>query len=377
MRWNPLVALLLVLLLTIASNGQNIVSGSLQSIPSRTTPSEARVTFTNTSTQEKYSQLTRDGTFSIDLPSGTYERKFEKVGNYLTLDNVTINSSQTMNMKLIEDTPVQSTVYNNYGGFTILKIMKGLTGTWDPETSVLTRANNIPMRLYARNYSATDPLSMPQSFRAMFDQVLNDIVAKTDGIMSFNEQQTDATTGISSIWPKNADMPNPGGAGYTIADENHATCYYNRELLLTVSNQSGTFAREMLRAMKLQSNGADPSYIMYTARAPLNGFLHPDEGNVIKIMYTLDNYTDMNKYKEDQVVSSIINTAPQQLLITSPINNSTATYTNGNLEINTNNSYKRSRIRFINSKYWSEWINYNTFKKITIKHSIYNRWNNN
>lgn len=260
--------LLPIVALSLNAASQNVVSGSLLSVPSNTTPTEARVTFTNLSTQEKYSKFTTDGNFSISMPTGNYRREFFKAGDYYVMDTIAINSSQTMNMKLIEDIPVQSTVYQGLG-FSLLKIMKFLTSTDDqnPSGTILHRANlgtDGKMRIYPRNYSATDPVSMPQSLRPYYDQSIADITSKTNSIVSFREEQTDSIAGTSCIYPTNANMPVLGALGFTEPGEDHSICYFNRQLLPGASNnlKVSTFDREFLRALLLQSNSIDPSYIM-------------------------------------------------------------------------------------------------------------------
>ena len=250
-------------LVSLHAVAQNVVSGTLLSIPSRTAPAEARVTFTNTATSEKYSQFTNDGNYSISVPSGTYQCKYEKVGDYLTIDTLLINSSQTMNLKLIEDTPLQSSLYLS-AGKSLLFLFKSLTSTNDWRHSVgwgyLHRANSAQPRLYARNYSASDPLSMPQVLRPYLDQAITEISSKT--VVSYNEQQTYSNKGISISYPTDANMPLKGMLGWTLAGLDSAAIYINRTRVPNRGEEKITFMTELLRAMLVQSNGADPLYII-------------------------------------------------------------------------------------------------------------------
>jgi hypothetical protein len=321
----------------IIASAQWIVSGTVQTVPSKTTPTEAKITLTNTSNGNKYAQRTKDGTFSLNIPNGTYEEKVEVVGDYLIQGNVSITGNKTINEKVIEDKPLTSELYLGWNR-SLLFLFKSLTATTDdsPRGTLLSRSRDSPLKIFARNYDALDPLSMPLGIRPYLDTILADINVKTDGILQFIETGTDPVR-VQFEYRPNAQMP-LGSFGYTLFDYDLTTILMNRDLLLYYMNLEqhnrnlATFARELYRAMGMFTNSADPAMISYSSIA-VSGRFHPDEAEVIKRVFTLDNGTDMFRHK-DIVVTSIPNVLPQLITFSAPTNNSTITYVDDNLVIN-------------------------------------------
>ncbi|HYD02699.1 MAG TPA: T9SS type A sorting domain-containing protein [Alphaproteobacteria bacterium] len=306
---------------------QNVVSGTVTSVPSNTPASQTRITFTNTANGNKYSQLTTDGTFSIDLPTGTYQRKIEGIGNYQLLDTLEITSSQTMNEKIIDDDPITSSVYGPSGqNRSLLYVLELLTNSDGVANNTLLYrvTNQNPWRIYARNYNVSDPESMPSDLRADFDYVLNEISSKVPEIV-FNEQSTDdPNVGISFIYPTTANMPAPTRA-WTVADENNAKIYVDREKYHNFNGEKEIILREIFaRATLLSTLSTDPDYVTRNGGSTTET-IHPDEVKVIRRVLNLPHLTDMIKHR-DVVITSVPNTIFSTYTITAPANGSTISY---------------------------------------------------
>ena len=338
---NTVVADALFLGTVLSGYSQNIVSGNLQTVPTRTAPTEAKVTFTNTSNGNKYAQRTRDGTFSINLPTGTYQRDVEAVGNYLIEDIVSVNGNVVMSEKLMEDKPLTSQLYLN-DGRSLLFLFKSLTDTQEdnPVNQTFTRSRDSPLRINPRNYVATDPLSVPQGIRPYLDTILLDYRNKTGNLLVFTEENVDAVR-VQFQYPTTAEMPQPA-FGYTEFDYDLTNIWINRTMLINYMNTSqhkqitGIFARELWRATNLATNSADPDMVSCHDGPTLTGVrLHPDEAEVLKRAFTMDRGTVMTKYR-DIVVQSITNVLPQTITFSAPANNSIVTYVNDNLVVNYN-----------------------------------------
>ncbi|HEY9704913.1 MAG TPA: hypothetical protein V6C58_20915, partial [Allocoleopsis sp.] len=302
---------------------QNIVSGNVTSVPSNTPASQTRITFTNTANGNKYSQLTNDGNFSINVPTGTYQRKIEAIGNYQLLDTLVINSSQTMNEKVIDHEPITSTVYGPSGqNRSLLYMLKLLTNSDGVAGNTLLYrvTNQNPWRIYARNYSPTDPESMPSDYRPYFDYVLNEIQTKIPEIV-FDEQLTpDPNNGITMIFPLTVNMPQPV-SGWTIADENNATIYIDRQKYHNFSREIEVDLREKVRAMSLKTYSTDPTYVTYNVGTVVES-IHPDEVLVIRRMLNLPYLTDMKKHR-DVVINTISDTFFPSVAASTPDNGAT------------------------------------------------------
>jgi hypothetical protein len=322
----------------IIASAQWIVSGTVQTVPSRTTPTEAKITLTNTSNGNKYAQRTRDGTFTLNVPNGTYEEKVEVQGNYLLQGNVSITGNKTINEKIIEDKPLTSELYLGWNR-SLLFLFKSLTATTDgsPRGTLLSRARDSPLKIFARNYDPEDPISMPQGIRPYLDTILADINVKTDAILQFVETGTDPVR-VQFQYPTSAEMPMSGVFGWTMFNYDLTNIWIDRQFLLYYMNNNqhnknnGIFARELYRATAMFTNSADPAMVSYTS-GPTAARFHPDESEVIKRVFTLDNGTDMFRHK-DVVVTSIPNVLPQLITFSAPANNSTITYVDDNLVIN-------------------------------------------
>jgi hypothetical protein len=360
----------LLLLVVIQATSQNIVTGTITSVPSNTPASQTRITFTNTSNGSKYSQLSLDGTFNINLPSGTYERKIEGLGNYQLLDEIIITGSQTLNEKIIDVEPVTSTVYGPSGqNRSLLYLLKRLTNSDGVAGNTLLYrvTNQNPWRLYARNYNVSDPESMPSDYRPYLDYILNDIQTKIPEIV-FNEQTTpDPNNGITFIFPTTANMPQPV-SGWTIADENNATIYIDREKYHNFSREIETGYREIVRAKLLKTFSTDPAYVTNNS-GNLVETLHPDEVNVIRRMLNLTYLTDMTKHR-DVAITSVPNTIFSSVSVSTPANNSTVTYDGaGNFSLTHNRNGERDAEGDQLSQTWKVYQNNVLYKTYTASHN--------
>ena len=281
---------------------QNQVTGHVEKVPSETN-AFARTTLTNTSNSDKYAALTDSttGNFSLNVPTGIYQRKVEVQNCFLYIDTLDINAPQTMSLQMIEDIGKTSTEYSS-----ILEILKVLTATEDPPLSkntIMERWHDTdrPIKFFARNYDPADPYSMPQDYRIFLDSAKNDINNKSATIVQFNEQSVAVDVGINFEYRHNNEMPAPGVLGYTLIEESYSdnspkkvTIYINRDNL-TNNAKNQTFRREFMRPMITTNSALDNTYIMGNQSQAT--VLHPDEGKVLQIMYTLANLTDMLPYK--------------------------------------------------------------------------------
>ncbi len=218
--------------------------------------------------------------------------------------------------------------------------MKILTNTDDnnPSGQTLHRSCDPPLKLDARNYNPADPLSMPDGIRPFLDAVLQDVITKTDGITSFSESMT-GDTRVQFVFPPTAQMPYPAFA-YTNYNYDLTTCYFNRNLLISQpdTRKQTALAKELLiRVLNIQTNSGDINMLSYFDGTTAT-VLHKDEAEVIKVVYTLPNNTNMKQYR-DTIITTIPNNSPTPFTFIEP--NGIAIDNNGNLEIITSPSTKR------------------------------------
>ncbi len=321
-------SLVLVLITSVIPSilfGQNLITGTVTSVPSKSTPDTVKITFTNTSTGNKYSQRTLNGQFTINLPSGTYQRKVEATGNYLVLDTMVINASQTVSEKLIKNKAMTSQMYLNWN-LSLLWFLKVLTSTYEGNgrgTTTLSRERNPPLRLFANRDS------MPSGLGVYLDNTIIDYTSKTDSIITYRECTTDSIVGISLRYRNSFQYPFSiyGSLGWTDMDMNHPVCYFNTDYINSANAQQA-FLREMYRALYMFTYSGDPSMVSYYVSNGVLG-LHPDEAEVIERVFTLDNGTDMRKHR-DTVITSISNVLPIGFTFT---NSNNPSFINNNLEI--------------------------------------------
>lgn len=183
-------AILPLTFLALPLMAQNQVTGHVESVPSKSN-AFARVTMTDTSNAQQYSTLTNQntGNFEITIPSATFQRMNEVQDHFLFLDTLAINASQYMDLQSIQDIGKETTFYE-----TILEITKTLTKTRNPPLNLNTimerwHDEDLPIKVWKRNYNPADPYSMPESGYAEFlDSAKNDIFNKSAGNASFIEQ---------------------------------------------------------------------------------------------------------------------------------------------------------------------------------------------
>lgn len=288
--------LMLILVLLINTHlifPQNLITGNVESIPSKT-PAFARITFMNTAdTLQKFIAFTDSlGNYQANIPNANYERKVEVEGHFLFKDTLAINSGQQMDFQIIKDIGNTSTYHPN-----ILNVVKTLTATLDgfPDPE-MERWNDYaqPIKFCANNDS------IPQAMRPYLDSALADITTKSNGKVQFQEVPTNPDTGIF-IRYLTVGGPCPGASACTIIDGllpdgslKHISIYVKKDLNPIVYNT--LFRREFMRTMVTGNYSLDPQFIM--SFNTLASVLHPDEGKTLQIMYALKHNTDMRGHKE-------------------------------------------------------------------------------
>lgn len=295
-------AMLPLTFLAMPLMAQNQVTGHVEKVPSKSN-AFARITLTDVANNDQYITLTDSitGTFDINVPTATYQRKVEVQDNFLFLDTLDINSAQYMDLQTIQNLGKETTVYN-----TILEVFKVLTATRDYPWStnfIMERWHDEdqPIKVWKRAYDPADPYSMPQNYAAFMDSAINDIFNKSDGKVVFSVQPDSVSIGINFEYRHSDEMPIPGVFGYTLVEESYpdnspkrAEIWINRDDL-SPQQKNGVFRREFMRTMVTTDDALDNTYIMgWQSQAE---FLHPDEGKVLQIMYTLRNGTDMKPLK--------------------------------------------------------------------------------
>ncbi|MHB8581587.1 MAG: hypothetical protein ACYDA4_17220 [Ignavibacteriaceae bacterium] len=299
-----LLSLLTFLCFISASYAQIIVSGNVESIPSKTIP-KAKITFTYVSTKKVYSTVndTVTGNYSIQLPkSGTFQEKVEVIGDYLIVDTLNITGHITINEKLIENIPMNSNQYKNVWHIDNLEFFKIESGVvnGNPGGTSFSRSRDPQLNLWAHNYDPNDANSMPQDWRSRLDSA-EAIYAAALGEPLFHEVSSNPAIGIEMQYTIYANMPEPSAA-WTEYDYNHTVSYYATDIV-GIYRVLADYLREMWRMTGLYTNAGDPSFVSYIYGTN-NNSLAPDEVNVLRVAYGLDNGTNMHKYV-DSVVTSI------------------------------------------------------------------------
>jgi hypothetical protein len=284
------------------------ITGHVESVPSKSN-AYARITLKNTSDNTEYVAYTNPGTgnFEINIPSGNYDRKVEVQNNFLFADALAVDGSQIMNLQSIQDLGKESTVYGS-----ILEVNKVLTFTLDWSPNIIMerwRDEDMPIKVYARNYDPSDPYSMPPEYRSFFDSAINDIETKSASAVMFSEQSSPVDIGINFEYRKTDDMPQPVN-GWTIYEElypdnslKRVTIYINRETLSSDYAKNRVFRKELMRALATTDDSIDPIHLMSSTSQ--TSVLSNDEGKALQIMYTLKNLTDMSKHKYTVVTAPV------------------------------------------------------------------------
>lgn len=305
----PALAVMFILLffsgLAFDTYGQNKITGTIKSIPDND-QIKGKITLEDVTTQKKYvtgiDSLT--GQFSIDVPEGTYKRQIEAENHSLFIDTLNINADTTLDKEMIKNMQVNSQIYRD-ANKSFLFLTKVLTGTSKNQTGQILVAwpNYRNIRLFANTST------MPAGWREGFDRVKADVTAKSEGKMTFREEQTDSLGGISFFFVPTSQIPSPGAGnrGFTFKSKNEfglyaAECYVATDLN-NINDNEETIMREMARAIGLFSFSMDNRMVMYDISTH-NKVFHPDEGKILEILSTIKQGTDMFPYK-DSVITSV------------------------------------------------------------------------
>ena len=291
---------------------QNKATGNIQSIPYQTGVDSAEVILTDSSTHKQYAALTDSlGNFSISVPNGSYSTKVKAINYFLYNDSMLTarkvsGNYDSLDVQLIENLPITETNYYN----NILEEYVNLSGgaygqkSWSG-FNVRWKNSLIPIPLYA------DSTDAPAGWAAQADSAVAELGGpKTMNKVQWSIKPHDVSVGVSIKYVPNDKMPSGGvgSLGYTLqtfdSDINflHTTCYIN-----TDANDTSTVRvvvrRELERALGLQSFSPDPNSDMDENGNYANILSH-DDGLVLAVRYSLNNWLPMDPYI-DSVVTSI------------------------------------------------------------------------
>ena len=215
-----------------------------------------------------------------------------------------------MNVQIVENLDItEKTYYNNIleeyvnlsGGAYGQKIWSGYNVRWKDSLR--------PIPLYV------DSVDAPTGWAAQADSAVAELGGpKTMNKVQWNIKSSDVSVGVSIKYVPNDKMPEQGFLGWTVQtyDSNtnylHTTCYIN-----TDANDTSTvrviIRRELERALGLQSFSPDPNSDMDENSPGYSKTLTHDDGLVLAVKYSLNNWLPMDPYI-DSVVSVIDTLAP-------------------------------------------------------------------
>lgn len=283
---------------------QTPVTGNVESVPSMT-HKKAKVVFRNQSTGNEYIAVTDTltGEFTRSLPNGTYTQLVEADSNFrYRKPNILITGATDIDMRSAEFLPITSPFYTN-----IMQVLQNITtggiGTWAD--------SNRPINVYPRRPNESDPFAMQVFDTTDYNEAVNQIVTLSGGKVQFNETADSNTIGINFKHVPQGTPPLGNNSGFTVVNEYYpdltpkrVTCYINRD----VNVLHHTFLRELMRALRTFNTGNDPQYIMGGTSFAQN--LHQDEGQMLKLMFTLNNRLSLAPYTDTLVTSVAWPTAP-------------------------------------------------------------------
>ncbi len=308
-----LTLLSLYIFLTFISSAyaQIIVSGNIESIPSKTGLDSAEVVLTNTSTKKQYAVLTDSlGNFTVNIPSGQYNKKVLAKNHFLYNDSMltptTISGNYPgLDVQVIENLPITETAYYNNILEEFMNISGGAPYGQKSWTGYHFRWKDslIPIKLY------TDSLDAPSGVAAQADSAIAELSGpKTYKNVKWSIQPTNATSSVEIKYVPSNQMPVSGGAGYTTlsydnnGDFSHAICYISTDAN-TVNTARVVVRRELERALGLFSNSPDPNSDM-DENGNWSPTLTHDDGLVLALLYSWANRVRVDPYL-DSPVSSI------------------------------------------------------------------------
>jgi hypothetical protein len=240
--------------------------------------------------------LTGKGKIDIFF-SDMYVRQLKAKNHFLMKDSVGVNNNVSLDWELIEARPITSTYYNN-----ILEVMSAVMGFQIGRDALLCRFPTGNIQVHHIN--------RPAIYKAVFDSMKTDLHNKTNGIITFTEDNTASSTGwnikyvTDQQWPQGTPLE-PGWTDPAVPESDGKTIKsVISYILIGYGPAQDVISREALRAIGGNDDARDPNYVSYHGGGENGTFVrfHPDEGKAIENMYKMKIGTNLKLY-QNKIVS--------------------------------------------------------------------------
>jgi hypothetical protein len=278
--------------LLVTANAQNTVNGRIQTVHPDTSAGHAGLTFSKNGLMKYIESDSLDGTFSTDLPSGTYDLTVKVKDAYIMEKQIDVSGPQSL---LIQPINYDSVKYE-YSMWPEmfddnLKELWAITGTHPlDDNHILHRWNDedLPLETYCDN--------IPEWAKAQMNYVVSNIANRTikNKIVEVPKVQAKAK------WFFVTHTPNFQPAETWVHASVKDGQYHMDSADVYIDTSKGfintrTIFKEWGRVWLLQDLG--PPEWVFSPFSTATEF-HPAEYRALNTMYLLENYTDMFQYKD-------------------------------------------------------------------------------